>query len=430
MGFLVMDELFDCWAIGKTPFDYHRNFGDWAHRDIRDTVIRDRNHPSIILYSAGNEIRDTVKEESAKKILAGLVDVFHANDPSRPVTQALFRPNVSHDYNNGLADLLDVVGTNYRDTELLAAWEEKRTRMIIGTEQRHDLATWLAARDHVEHSGQFLWAGIDYLGESFGWPVIAAGFGLLDRTGAVKPMAYERMAWWSDKPVVHIVRRTNPEKAVPTDPGFAPIMQTETQNADWTPTDRNPHEETVEAYSNCEEVELVLNGKLLGRKLRNADDSPRVWRVRWEPGVLTATGRNGGAIVAEHQLQTAGKPSKILLAVDEPRLTSAWDDIANVTAIIADHNGIPIPDASDTVSFKIKGPGTIAAVDNGNNSSHEPFNAFERRAFRSRCNAMVRATASQGRIKVSASVPGLVGASVTISVVSGKTASTANTFDR
>ncbi len=198
MGFLVMDELFDCWTIAKTPYDYHLYFKDWAHTDVRDTVLRDRNHPSVILYSAGNEIRDTVKEESAKEILAGLVAVFHRYDPSRPVTQGLFRPNVSHDYDNGLADLLDVVGTNYRDLELLDAWKAKPTRRIIGTEQRHELATWLAARDHVQHAGQFLWSGIDYLGESFGWPVIAAGFGLLDRTGAVKPMAYERMSWWSN----------------------------------------------------------------------------------------------------------------------------------------------------------------------------------------------------------------------------------------
>ena len=114
-----------------------------------------------------------------------------------------------------LADLLDVVGTNYRDLELLAAQKAKPTRKIIGTEQRHELATWLAARDHVQHAGQFLWSGIDYLGESFGWPMIAAGSGLLDRTGAIKPMAYERQSWWSDKPVVHVVRRISPAKAVP-----------------------------------------------------------------------------------------------------------------------------------------------------------------------------------------------------------------------
>ena len=133
----------------------------------------------------------------AKPILAGLIPVFHEADPTRPVTQALFRPNVSHDYDNGLADMLDVIGTNYRDSELLAAHKAKPTRKIVGTEQNHDRQTWLAARDHPEHSGQFLWSGIDYLGESRQWPVIAAGlignvaalpvakamFGLSIRTG-------------------------------------------------------------------------------------------------------------------------------------------------------------------------------------------------------------------------------------------------------
>jgi beta-galactosidase len=166
MGFLVMDELLDCWTIGKTPYDYHLYFKDWFRADVRDTVLRDRNHPSIILYSAGNEIRDTTRADLAMNILGELVEIFHRNDPTRPVTQGLFRPNVSHDYDNGLADLLDVIGTNYRDSELLAAWELKPSRKIVGTEQRHDLATWLAARDHSQHAGQFLWSGIDYLGES------------------------------------------------------------------------------------------------------------------------------------------------------------------------------------------------------------------------------------------------------------------------
>ncbi len=419
MGFLVMDELFDCWTVAKTPYDYHRHFIDWAHADVRDTVLRDRNHPSVILYSAGNEIRDTVHEAPAKRVLAALVSVFHKYDPSRPVTQGLFRPNVSRDYDNGLADLLDVVGTNYRDLELLAAWEAKPTRRIIGTEQRHELATWLAARDHPQHSGQFLWSGIDYLGESFGWPVIGAGFGLLDRTGEVKPMAYERMSWWSDKPVVHAVRRISPAKTVPQDPGFVPIMGSQTQFADWTPADRRPHEETVEAYSNCEEVELLLNGKSLGKKRRNADDSPRSWKVHWEPGLLEAVGRNGGAVAAKHELRTAGEPARILLTADRTRISFTWDDVAFVTAAVTDRNGIPVPDAADLVSFKIKGPGIIAAVDNGDNTSHEPFRASERRAYQGRCCAIVRAAAGRGKITVGASASGLAGDSIVLEAVPG-----------
>ncbi len=414
MGFLVMDELFDCWTVGKTKYDYHLYFNEWSKVDLRDTVLRDRNHPSIILYSAGNEIHDTPKADLAKRILAGLVEVFHQFDPSRPVTQGLFRPNVSHDYDNGLADLLDVVGTNYRDLELLEAQKAKPTRKIIGTEQRHELATWLVGRDHVQHAGQFLWSGIDYLGEAFGWPMIAAGSGLLDRTGEIKPMAYERQSWWSDQPVVHIVRRVKPAQALPTDPGFAALIGRPTQLADWTPTDSGPHEETIEAYSNCEEVELLLNGKSIGGKPRNADDSPRVWIIGWEPGALKAIGKNRGAVVAEHELRTAGKPAKIMLTVDRPKLLKDWDDVAFVSATITDQSGIQVPGASDLVSFKVSGPGVIAAVDSGDNSSSESFQASERRAYQGRCYAMIKASAIRGKIKVSASAAGLKEAAIVI----------------
>ena len=267
LGLLVMDEMFDCWTVGKNPYDYHLFFDEWSQTDERDTILRDRNHPSIILYSVGNEIHDTPQAEKAKRILQGLVEVAHKADPTRPVTQALFRPNVSHDYDDGLADLLDVVGQNYRENEILAAHDQKPTRKILGTENTHDRKQWTAVRDHAPYAGQFLWTGIDYLGESRRWPVIGHGSGLLDRTGAIRPLGRERESWWGDTPMVAITRRVAATDSMPTDPGYgAEERHTQVLFSDWTPKDLSPHNENVEVYSNCKEVELFLNGKSLGSK--------------------------------------------------------------------------------------------------------------------------------------------------------------------
>jgi beta-galactosidase len=376
MGFLVMDELFDCWTVGKGGLggerlaDYHRSFTEWSRTDLRDTVLRDRNHPSVIVYSAGNEIHDTPNATLAKQILKGLVDTFHANDPSRPVSQALFRPNVSHDYTNGLADLLDVVGQNYRENEILAAHEQKPSRKILGTENGHDRKVWLALRDNPPYAGQFLWTGFDYLGESRRWPVIGAGSGLFDRTGSPRPRAFERQSWWSSEPMVCIVRRLEPSRTTPADPGFEPLTRRQLESADWSPP----------------------------------------------TGELKALGKIHGQVVTAHKLQSAGKAAAVVLSTDCSRLTSEWDDVACIRASIVDENGVLVPGVDELVSFNISGPGIIAGVDNGDNSSHESFRGVSRHAYHGKCIAAVKATGAKGIIQVSASAPGLKSMGVSIEV--------------
>ena len=419
MGFLVMDEMFDCWTVAKNPYDYHLYFNEWSKTDERDTILRDRNHPSIILYSVGNEIHDTPKAELAKGILQGLVEVAHEADPTRPVTQALFRPNVSHDYDNGLADMLDVIGQNYRENEILAAHEQNPARNIIGTENRHERTVWVALRDNAPYAGQFLWSGIDYLGESRRWPVVAAGSGLLDRSGAPKPMAFERQSWWSDQPMVFITRRIAPNAAGPTDPGYEPAQQDALRRPpvlfpDWTPKNSTPHDENVEVYSNCKEVELFLNDKSLGSKALNADASPRIWKVACTPGTLKAVARNNGHVVATDELRTAGAPAKIVLTANRDQLPSDWNEVAFVRATVVDAHGVLVPSATNLITFKISGPGVIAAVDNADNASHEPFPAGERHAFQGRCVAFVKASAPSGKIVLTASAPGLESGSITL----------------
>jgi beta-galactosidase len=421
MGFLVMDEFFDCWTVGKQGLnrhplaDYHLYFNDWSHVDEQDTIRRDRNHPSIILYSVGNEIHDTPQQEKAKKILAGLVVVAHETDPTRPVTQALFRPNASHDYDDGLADMLDVVGQNYRENEILAAHTQKPSRKIIGTENRQDRLTWLALRDNPPYAGQFIWSGIDYLGESFRWPLVGHNSGLLDRTGAPRATAFEHQSWWSDKPMVHMVRRVAPTEAMPTDPGYAAAERyTQVLFTDWTPKNQNPHQENVEVYSNCKEVELFLNGKSLGAQKIHADASPRVWNVTFAPGTLKAVARNGGKVVAKDELATAGKPAKIILTTNLKKVADNWDSVAFIRAEIVDRHGTLVPHSDNLVSFQVSGPGVIAAIDNGNNASHDPFQTSQRKAFQGQCIAFIKANASSGKIKITATSPGLKSDSVRI----------------
>jgi len=418
MGFLVMDEFFDCWTIGKRTHDYHKYFEEWAHRDMRDAILRDRNHPSIILWSVGNEIHDTPREALAKRVLRGLVDVCHEIDPSRPVTQALFRPNVSHDYDNGLADMLDVIGTNYRDTELLAAWRVNPARKIIGTEQGHDRGIWLAARDNPPHSGQFLWCGIDYLGESAGWPSTTFNAGLLDRSGQMQPRGSERQSWWSDRPMVGVFRRVAPNESTPTDPGYEAIEWRRRQVLfpDWTPREATTAEVNIEVYSNCDEVELVLNGKSLERKTLPGNASPRNWRVPYETGTLVAIGRNGRQEVAKTTLTTAGKAHHILLKPNRDRLSPSWDEVAVIEAYVVDENGIVVPSAAEKITFTANGAGKVIAVDGGSIVSHELFQTNERSAFQGRCVAYVRRLADgSGTIEITATAPGLAAGSAKIS---------------
>lgn len=415
MGFLVMDEFFDCWTKGKNPHDYHRHFKEWAHKDLRDSILRDRNHPSVILYSVGNEIHDTPKPDIAKPILRGLVDLCHATDPTRPVTQGLFRPNVSGDYDNGLADMLDVIGTNYRDQELLDAWKGKPGRMIVGTEQGHERSTWLLCRNNPQHSGQFLWVGIDYLGESRSWPLTVFNAGLLDRAGFVQPRGHERQSWWSEKPMVRIYRRVAATEDTPADPGYEALEWKRRQVLfnDWTPANPGTHEENIEIYSNAGEVELFLNEKSLGKKTARADAGSLNWKVPYRPGSLKAIARSGDKEVASETLRSAGPAAKIHLIADRESLPATWDDVAHIEIQLHDENGTLAPTAGDEIEFSLTGPAKLIAVDSGNVVSIEPFQASRRKVYQGRALAIVRAT-GPGPITLTATAAGLAPASVVL----------------
>jgi beta-galactosidase len=279
-GFLVLDETFDTWTAPKQHAGqgYNRYWKDWWERDTRDMIVRDRNHPSIVLYSVGNEIHDDLDSPEGFAKYKGQQDLIHALDPTRPVTMALFRPALSKVYVNGFADTMDIVGQNYRENELVAAHKAHPQWKVIGTENTHVLSAWLALRDNAFMAGQFLWVGFDYLGEA-DWPATTFDGGLFDRAGNPKPRGLQRRSWWASAPMVKLVRHAG-------NAGAGDLI------ADWTPADFDTYDDArIEAYSNADEVELFLNGQSLGAKPKPADDSPRQWSVTYARGTLRAVAR-------------------------------------------------------------------------------------------------------------------------------------------
>jgi len=410
MGFLVMDETFDTWTAAKPHGEkgYNLHFTDWWDKDTRDMIMRDRNHPSIVIYSVGNEIHDNLNDSTGFKKYKDQQDLIHQLDPGRPVTMALFRPNTSGVYKNGFIEKMDIVGQNYRENELVAIHQQKPNMIVIGTENNHAQNAWLALRDNAFMSGQFLWTGVDYLGESV-WPGRGSGSGLIDRTGNWHTNGLQRQSWWSSKPVVNMVRNSG---AAPGTGGRG-----DSGVADWSPSDPAYKDARVQVFSNCDEVELFLNGKSLGVKSKPANDAPRVWNVTYEKGILKAVGRNQGKEVASNELKTAGAPAKIRLTADKSRISNNWDDLSFVTATVVDADGIACPNVDETVQFSITGKGVIAAVDNGDRTSHELYQATERHLYNGTCIALVKAKAPAGKITVKATAPGLAAGSVTIDMM-------------
>ncbi|GAB3453566.1 hypothetical protein GCM10027321_03860 [Massilia terrae] len=406
MGFLVMDETFDTWTAAKQHGEqgYNRFWSDWWATDTRSMVIRDRNHPSIILYSVGNEIHDDLDSPEGFKKYKQQQDLIHQLDPGRPVTMALFRPANSKVYLNGFADMMDIVGQNYREDELVAAHKAHPQWKVIGTENAHLLPAWLAMRDNPFMAGQFIWIGFDYLGEA-DWPAISFDKGLFDRIGNWHPRGMQRQSWWSEKPMVHVLRHA--------DNGGAGALV-----ADWTPNDIDGYDDArLEVYSNADEVELFLNGQSLGTKAKPADDSPRQWKTTFARGVLRAVARNHGQVVATEELRTAGAPAKIELSSTKPALAPTFDDAAYVTARVVDADGVTVPQAITPITFTVGGKGVLAAVDNGSFTSHEPYLTNRCVAANGLCAAVVKAAAAGGKITIQASGTGLAAGSLTLDTI-------------
>lgn len=445
MGFLVMAEAFDEWTFGKVPEGYHKYFAEWSERDVVDFVRRDRNHPSIVLWSAGNEIGEQTSPDGAA-VLRRLQDIFHREDPTRPVTTG--NDNIAADGRPATLDFLntlDIVGYNYVDR-----WRERRELFaeqdrqahpqwkMIGTEsgwifqsfdeqyslgddplvvranytstllQAERLWKWVMLRDYF--AGNFMWTGIDYLGEAT-WPFKGFPSGALDITGHPKDAYFLYQSLWTTKPVLDLAPH-------------------------WNWPGREGQVIPVLAYTNCHRVELFLNGRSLGEKRLEfpaqgtaggwntyalplvhptTNDVHLSWDVPYEPGVLRAVGKTrDGRATCEAEVRTAGASAAIRLVADRDTITTAGGDVAHVAFEVVDSAGTVVPTANDLVRITVSG-GEVLAIDNANLQDLEPYQKDRRRAFGGRGLAYLRAE-WPGQLTITAGADGLRGATVSVVV--------------
>ncbi|MDO3625064.1 beta-galactosidase GalB [Mucilaginibacter sp. BT774] len=434
MGFVVMDEAFDCWERGKEKYDYHLFFKDWHKRDLEDQILRDRNHPSVMIWSIGNEIPQQ-SDTSALRVAPELTAIVHSLDKTRPITTANNNPDTTNKIIKSGA--LDLIGYNYNESHYAQFHSRYPGKKFIASETTSGLETrghydmpsdsirrWPTARDYktnakmnADHtvsaydnvsppwgstheetwrvmkkydflSGMFIWTGWDYLGEPtpYSWPARSSYFGIIDLAGFPKDVYYMYQSEWTNKTVLHLLPHWNWEQGKTVDV--------------WA------------YYNHADEVELFLNGKSLGTKKKESDDLHVMWRVKYEPGTLKAVSRKDGKVVLTREIHTAGAPAKIQLIADRKLIKADGKDLSFITVKILDKDGNVVPTADNLVDFKISGNGFIAGVDNGLETDHDSFKASYRHAFNGLALAIVQTRQKAGGITFTASSKGLQGATV------------------
>ncbi len=422
MGFLVMDEAFDAWKKKKAKKDYHLFWDEWHEQDLKDFIRRDRNHPSIIMWSIGNEIREQF-DSTGTTITRELVDIVKSLDTTRPVTCALTEniPKKNYIYQSGA---LDILGFNYKQEAYKTFHDTYPGETMIASENMSALATrghydmpsdedriWppgykmefdsnadytVSAYDHVyaywgstheqtwhivknyDHiPGLFVWSGFDFIGEPvpyFGWPSRSSYYGIIDLAGFPKDAYYMYQSEWTEDTMLHVFPHWN-----------------------W----QEGHEVDVWAYyNNADEAELFLNDVSQGVRSKNDSTYHVMWRLNFEPGTIKVVTRKNGDTVAEKQINTAGEPAQIVLTPDRQTITANGRDLSFITAEILDKDGNLVATANNHIEFMIDGPGFIVGVDNGYQANTEPFKGNTINAYNGKCLLIVRSTEEKGTISI------------------------------
>ncbi|MBK0383893.1 DUF4982 domain-containing protein [Pedobacter sp. SD-b] len=434
MGFYFIAEAFDEWKNPKLKNGYHLLFDDWAKKDLEAMILRNRNHPSVIMYSIGNEIREQGSKDGYK-VAQYLTDICHQTDSTRPTTAAF--NNWDAAIKNGLANAVDIPGWNYKPQFYAKIHKDYPNWVVYGSEtvstvssrgayelpaepaqmktrannqsSSYDLeyCSWSQLPDMEWQSqdkndfvaGEFVWTGFDYLGEPtpYGsiWPSKSSYFGIIDLAGIPKDRYFLYQSKWSAKKVLHVL----------------PHWNWEGKEGQIVP---------VYVYTNYPSAELFINGKSYGKKTFDKSNLLDTYRLRWEnavyqPGELKVIAYDKNGNIADKQIiKTAGKPAKIVLSTDKTDLKPDGKDLAFVTVSVTDKDGNLCPLANNLVNFKINGAGNLKAVGNGNPASLEPFEASFRKAFYGKCMAIVQSAKKDGPINIIAESEGLNSASIKI----------------
>jgi beta-galactosidase len=421
LGLLVIDEAFDCWRNGKNLWDYHVSFDDWWRRDLDGMLLRDRNHPCVIIWSIGNEPVERGRPEGAR-IARMLADHVRSVDPTRPVTAGI---NAGHgdwpwQQLDDLFTALDVCGYNYRAADYRRDHERLPARVVYGSEsvarEAHEHWRSVLECDHV--IGDFVWTAIDYLGEAgigrvhfeeepapllAGYPWHISSCGDLDLCGFKRPQSFYRdVLWGRGEPLFIAVHPPGPEPTV-TYWGWPDVRPS------WSWPGHEDEPFRVDVYSACETVELFLNGESLGAKAPKRCIA--TFEAPYRPGILRAVGANPSA---EVELRTAGEPARLRLAADRDGIHRG--DLSFVTVEVVDADGLLQPNATHGISFIVDGPGTIAAVGSGDPAGTEPFRGVRRSAHRGRCLVVLRSRDEPGDIRLRADAQGLMSAVTSVRV--------------
>lgn len=417
-GMLVFDEAYDKW--NEQYYGPGEKFEDHWKQDVETFLKRDRNHPSVFVWSVGNEVvqqqkkdKDTI--ESGVSILKEMLAFVHKLEPSRKVTCALYPARYNGiKYNDPkfytsaphqMAFYPDVMSVNYQSSFFKKDHEKYPQLIFLSSE----LATGEAGYDYFnyDHSyscGQFYWGGTEYIGESFGWPSKGWINGAIDLCDNFKPVAYSIESFYSDRPMVQIavLDKNKSENKLWNDAkiSWKPMFF----HWNWQKDEKL----TVQTFTNCDSVQLFINGKSAGiESIMNKKLPQLFWNVAFEKGKIEARGIKNGKVVAKNVLSTAGDPYRILLEADRDTIKADGLDLSYITVKVVDKNGIVVPTASNKIFFSVSGEGTNAGVGNGNIMSNELWQANSRSAFNGECQLIVRSSGSNGKVAIEVHSKGL-----------------------